>query len=246
VPSMQNTVAYEMAEMNVHLDRAEALVQSAIATLSAQSNTTDLSALSNADTSRMCSLAAYWDTLGWIKFQAGDMPQAEKFISAAWGLCEYPAIGDHLGQIYEKEGRRTDATVQYEITLGKPYAMPEARARLAALLPSGDDLDVKITNVKMKRAAGEGIKFNNSRNIDDNGELWLLLKPGPAVAGVQFIRGSDELKATAADIHALHFPDTFPDSTPITLLRQAWVTCSNNTHECKIGLIPADLVSSAK
>lgn len=246
VPSMQNTVAYEMAEMNVHLDRAEALVQSAIATLSAQSNTTDLSALSNADTSRMCSLAAYWDTLGWIKFQAGDMPQAEKFISAAWGLCEYPAIGDHLGQIYEKEGRRTDATVQYEITLGKPYAMPEARARLAALLPSGDDLDVKITNVKMKRAAGEGIKFNNSRNIDDNGELWLLLKPGPAVAGLQFIRGSDELKATAADIHALHFPDTFPDSTPITLLRQAWVTCSNNTHECKIGLIPADLVSSAK
>jgi len=246
VPSMQNDVAYEMAEMNVHLDRAESLVQSAIATLSAQSNTTDLSALSNADTSRMCSLAAYWDTLGWIKFQAGDMPQAEKFISAAWGLCEYPAIGDHLGQIYEKAGRKTDAIVQYEITLGKPYAMPEARARLAALLPSGTDLDVKITEAKMKRAAGEGIKFNNSGNIDDNGELWLLLKPGPAVAGVQFIRASDALKATATNIRALHFPDTFPDSTAVTLLRQAWLTCSNNTHECKIGLTPADLASSAK
>jgi TonB family protein len=246
VPSMQNDVAYELAEMNVHLDRAETLVESAIATLSAQSNTTDLSALSNADTSRMCSLAAYWDTLGWIKFQAGDMPQAEKFISAAWGLCEFAAIGDHLGQIYEKEGRKTDAIVQYEITLGKPYAMPEARARLAALLPSGADLDVKITDAKMKRAAAEGIKFNNSRKIDDNGELWLLLKPGPAVTALQFIRASDALKGADTDIRALHFPDTFPDSTQVTLLRQASLTCSDNTHECKIGLIPADLALSAK
>jgi TonB family protein len=246
VPSMQNDVAYEMAEMNVHLDRAETLVQSAIATLSAQSNTTDLSALSNADTSRMCNLAAYWDTLGWIKLQAGDIPQAEKFISAAWGLCEFPAIGDHLGQIYEKEGRKTDAIVQYEITLGKPYAMPEARARLAALLPSGADLDVKITDAKMKRAAAEGIKFNNSRKIDDNGELWLLLKSGPAVTAVQFIRASDALKGADTDIRALHFPDPFPDSTQVTLLRQASLTCSDNTHECRIGLIPADLVLSAK
>ena len=246
VSSMQNDVAYEMAEMNVHLDRAESLVRSAIATLSAQSSATDLSALSNADTSRMCSLAAYWDTLGWIKFQAGDIQQAEKFINAAWGLCEYPAIGEHLGQIYEKEGRNAEATVQYEITLGKPYAMPEARARLAALLPSSTDLDVKITETKMKRAAAEGIKFNNLRNIDDNGELWLLLKPGPVVAAVQFIRASDALKGAEPDIRALHFPATFPDSTPVTLLRQAWLRCSNNTHECKFGLIPADLVSSAK
>jgi TonB family protein len=245
-PSTQNTVAYEMAEMNVHLDRAETLVQTAIAKVSADTNTADLSSLSTADTGRMCNLAAYWDTLGWIKFQAADMPQAEKYIAAAWRLCEFTEIGDHLGQIYEKEGRKTDAIVQYEITLGKLYAMPETRPRLTALLPPGTDLDAKIGAVKLKREGGEGIKFKNSRKIDDNGEVWILLKPGPTVADVQFIRGGDELKDTFSDIRAVRFPDTFPDSTSVTLLRRAWLTCSNITHECLIGLIPGDVVSSMK
>ena len=106
VPPMQNTVAYEMAEMNIRLDRAEALVQSAIASVSAKTNATDLSALSISDTRRMCDLAAYWDTLGWIKFQEGDMRQAEKFVAASWGLCEFTAIGDHLGQIYERKAAK--------------------------------------------------------------------------------------------------------------------------------------------
>jgi hypothetical protein len=43
---------------------------------------------------------------------------------------------------------------------------------------------------------------------------------------------------------ALKFPNTFPDSTEIKLLRRAWVTCSKYTHECRIGLIPADSVTS--
>jgi TonB family protein len=245
VPSMQNTVAYEMAKMNMHLDRAEALVQSAIATVSAKTNTTDLSGLTVADTGRMCELAASWDTLGWIKFQQGNMPEAEKFIAAAWGLCEHPEIGDHLGQIYEKEGRKSDAVFQYEITLGKPFPMPETRPRLAALIPSGTDLDVSIAEAKTKRFAAE-IKFNNPGKFDDSGEVWLLLKPGPTVEAVQFIGDDDALKTTVTDIRAIHFPDTFPDSTPITLIRRARVICSNSARECRIGLIPGDLVVSTK
>jgi TonB family protein len=246
VPSMQNTVAWEMAEMNVQLDRAETIVKAAIATVSAQTNTTNLSALSVADTGRMFSLAAYWDTLGWIKFQQGDIPQAEKYILPAWGLCEFTAIGDHLGQIYEKEGRKADAIFVYEITLANPAAMPETRPRLAALLPPGTDLDAKIAEAKAKRSAEPGIQFVNPDGIDDNGEVWLLLKPGPTVDAVQFISGNDALKATATDIRAVKFPDTFPDSTPVTLIRRGRVTCSNNTHECRIGLIPADMVTSVK
>ena len=139
IPSMQNTVAWEMAEMNVHLDRAETIVKSAIASVSADSNTTDLSALSRADTGRMFDLAAYWDTLGWIKFQAGDIPQAEKYIAAAWGLCEFTAIGDHLGQIYEKEGRKgrrhhdlrnyAGETCRHARDASSPRRSPAARRR---------------------------------------------------------------------------------------------------------------------
>ena len=239
-PAMQNNVAYELGEMNLHLDRAEELIKSAIATTSAETNTVDLSNLSSTDTARMCELAAYWDTLGWIKFHESDLPQAEKYVAAAWGLCEFPAIGDHLGQIYEKQGRKSEAIAQYETTLGKLRADPETRARLAALLPPKTDLDARIKAESQRRGQEFGIKFKNTDRIEDNGEVWLLIKPDLHLQAIRFIAGSDALKKTGPTVQALNFPNTFPDSTPITLLRRAWITCSNYTHECRLGLISAD------
>ena len=93
---------------------------------------------------------------------------------------------------------------------------------------------------KEKRASEAGIRFKNSRDADGNGELWLVFSPGPTVNGSKFISGSDELGETAADIRAVKFPNTFPDSTEMKLLRRAWVTCSKSTHECRVGLISAE------
>jgi TonB family protein len=246
VPSVQNGVAYQLALMNVERERAEALVKSAIAAVSAQTLAVDLDNLSTADIGRMCEIAAYWDTLGWIKFQAGEMPQAEKFIGAAWGLCEFSEIGDHLGQIYEKEGRKEDAIFQYEVALGKPGPMPETRPRLTALLSRGADVDARIRTTNEKRPAEVFIKFKNSGKAEGNAEIWLVLKPGPTVDAMKFITGSDILRAVDADIRTVKFPDTFPDATEMKLLRRAWVTCSNVTHECRIGLVSADSVTSVK
>ena len=124
--------------------------------------------------------------------------------------------------------------------------MPETRPRLTALLPPSTDISARIKEVKDKRLAAQGIKFSNPGQVADNGELWVLLKPGPTVEAVRFISGGDVMKATATDIRAVHFPDTFPDSTAVTLLRRAWVTCSTYTHECHIGLIAADAAAPPK
>jgi TonB family protein len=239
-PTIQNDVAYELSLMNVDLGRAESLVRSAIATVSSQTIATDLENISMSDTRRICEIAAYWDTLGWIKFQAGDIAEAEKIIGSAWGLCEYTAIGDHLGQIYEKQGRKEDAIRQYELTLSKGGPMPETSPRLTALVPPGTDIEAAVIATKEKRASEAGIRFKNSRDADGNGELWLVFSPGPTVNGSKFISGSDELGETAADIRAVRFPNTFPDSTEMKLLRRAWVTCSKSTHECRVGLISAE------
>lgn len=245
-PYVKNGVAYEFALMNVDLGRAESLIKSAIASVSEETLAVDLDNLSKADTARMCEIAAYWDTLGWIKFQAGDIRQAESYIGSAWGLCEYTEIGDHLGQIYEKEGRKADAIRQYEITLGKSGPMPETRPRLTGLLPQGTDVDAKIKTANEKRPSDTFIKFNNSGKAEGNAEIWLVLTPGPSVGEVKFMSGSDPLRATAADIRAVKFPNTFPDAAEIKLLRRAWVTCSNATHECRVGLVSAESVTFVK
>ena len=168
--------------------------------------------------------------------QAGDIPQAEKYIAAAWGLCEFTEIGDHLGQIYEKEGRKTDSILQYEITLGSLTRCPKRVLASPRCFRQAPTLTLE-SRVKLRRSAGEEIEFPNLHKIDANGEVWILLKPGPTVEAVQFISGGDAMKATAPDLRAGRFPDTFPDSTAVTLLRRAWLMCSTYTHECLIGLV---------
>jgi hypothetical protein len=107
-------------------------------------------------------------------------------------------------------------------------------------------MDAQITEAKTKRSAGEGIKFPNSSNVNDFGEVWLLLKPGPTIADLQFINATDALKSTAPEIRAIHFPATFPDSTPVTLLRRAKIICSHDSKDCSLTVIPADQILSVK
>ncbi|MGA7853244.1 MAG: hypothetical protein WCA15_07945 [Candidatus Acidiferrales bacterium] len=107
-------------------------------------------------------------------------------------------------------------------------------------------MNAQITDAKTKRSASEGIKFPNSANVNDFGEVWLLLKPGPTVADVQFINATDALKSTATEIRAIHFPDTFPDATAVTLIRRAKIICSHDSKDCNLSLIPADEVLSVK
>ena len=61
----------------------------------------------------------YWDTLGWIKFEQGNLKDAEKYVLAAWEVADDPAIGMHLGRIYEAQGRRDDAVDIYLAALSK-------------------------------------------------------------------------------------------------------------------------------
>ena len=59
----------------------------------------------------MNKLAMNWDTLGWIKFQIGDVENAEKYVVASWQLVQDPTVGVHLVEIYEKQGKRQQAAL---------------------------------------------------------------------------------------------------------------------------------------
>ncbi len=77
-------------------------------------------------------IAQYWDTRGWIYFLRSDTPSALAYIEAAWPLLYFvPAVGNHLGQIYEKAGRREDAI--------RAYAMAVAAAERHFTFKAEDD-----------------------------------------------------------------------------------------------------------
>jgi tetratricopeptide (TPR) repeat protein len=116
-PSRLNGVSYELAEANVHLDAALGYAEQAVTQHEEKSAAIYLANLTPADLQIMPALAAEWDTLGWVHYRLGQMDEAEKYISAAWKLAQFPDIGDHLGVIYEKTGRKDQAIRAYKMTL---------------------------------------------------------------------------------------------------------------------------------
>ena len=98
---------------------------------------------------RVSSLAAYWDTMGWIRLQQGNLETAEKYIRAAAEVAADTTILFHLGRIYEAQGRKNEAINAYAEALASvPVARPidsdekEARIRLGVLL--GDVFLVEV------------------------------------------------------------------------------------------------------
>ncbi|HEY3926859.1 MAG TPA: DUF3857 domain-containing protein [Candidatus Koribacter sp.] len=104
-----NDAAYTLADSKINLNDARRYAEAAVARAEANSAKSAIADPSSADATN---LAAIWDTLGWVYFQAGELKRAESYLHAAWTLMQNADVGDHLGQLYEKEGRKKDAIHQ--------------------------------------------------------------------------------------------------------------------------------------
>ena len=124
-PVQLNTAAYELAEAGVHLDQALRYSQDAVHEVETGTSKISLTSLTLADIRSMPAVASDWDTLGWVQYQMGHPDIAEKYLSAAWKLGATAVIANHLGQVYEKEGKKHDAAVAYANALSSGKSAPE-------------------------------------------------------------------------------------------------------------------------
>jgi len=239
-----NNTAYYMSLKKLDLDRAENYAQSAISSTSALLRNVSLDHLSTTDVAEATSITTYWDTLGWIKFQQGDLQQAEKYVKSSWTAREVSEVGDHLGQIYEKEDRTTDAIHQYALALAASHPLPATSQRLAALLSHDQKVDDLISAAHAELAARRTVKFPNPRNETGNAEFWVLFVSGEKAPDVRFISGDENFRALGEAIRTARFPTMFPDATETRLLRRGILSCSQLTRKCTFVLIPAEDVHS--
>src|SRR6185369_9876759 len=87
--------------------------ESAVASAANNLRNVEAANLTIDDLHNVASLAAYWDTLGWVYFQKGDLDTAEKYIKAAWLIQQNGEQGLHLGMIAEKRGKKAEAIRLY-------------------------------------------------------------------------------------------------------------------------------------
>ena len=113
---------------------------------SANLATVRLDPLTHGVYSRISALASAWDTLGWILFLRGDVASSEKYMTPAWIILRHPAVGDHLAELYEKQGKKDESLTYSGLTVAalKTMKQPQesdieaganARARIDRLEP---------------------------------------------------------------------------------------------------------------
>ena len=156
-PLVWNNIAYQLSLKKSHLDRAQQYAESAVSATTAALRNLSLDRLSPQDLPLTPSLVAYWDTLGWVYFSEGKYDQAEKYVAAAWTLGQHGEVGDHLGQILEKEGKKERALETYQLALTGLRPIPETKDKIEALLKA---------NAKLRDAAKNDPSLQSLRSID--------------------------------------------------------------------------------
>jgi tetratricopeptide (TPR) repeat protein/transglutaminase-like putative cysteine protease len=241
-PVIWNNVAYELSEHKVKLDRAQQYAESAITATQALLRNATLDHLRPEELTQVLSLAAYWDTLGWVHFQKGDLADAEKYIRASWLLDQHSDVGDHLGQIYEKRGDKEKAASAYAMAIAAIRPKDDTRTHLAALV-GAKNVDDTVSRFRPQLAEQRTIKLPPlSTKEKGDADFFVLLAPGPKVEDVRFIRGSQKLKAYSPQLASVEYQVEFPDSAPTKLVRRGVLSC--DPSQCLFVLmLPEDVHS---
>lgn len=109
-PMLLNNLSFALSDTDANIELARELAEKAVNQTEQECAKASLAAIQESDLARANSLVMEWDTLGWAYFKGGETAKAERYVDASWQLGQPATVGDHLGEIYYKQGRR-DAAV---------------------------------------------------------------------------------------------------------------------------------------
>jgi tetratricopeptide (TPR) repeat protein/transglutaminase-like putative cysteine protease len=240
-----NDVAYYLADANVDLENALKYAQQAVAKIEDDASDISLDNLLPDDPRTIFTLTHVWDTLGWVHFRMGHLDLAEDYLNAAWSLSQSPVIADHLGQVYEKEGKKHEAAVAYAHALSAISGTPEeTRARWTAVRTSGKDQSGEQPDPLVLQDLRT---FHLGKLIDGRAtaEFFVLFGPDSASPAALFIKGSDKLLDAGKKIEKTNFHVAFPKGSSAHILRRGILDCEPET-QCLFVLLPPESVQSIK
>jgi len=242
-PSNLNSVAWELAVASAALPQAEAWVRRAIDSTNMLLQDITLLEVGPREMIAAGSLSAYWDTMGWIRFRQGEVADAERWVRAAWLLGERPILGDHLGQILERLGRRQEAMRTYALALNaRGDSVPGLRGRLERLAGGRAQASALVQQQHLGLQLQRTVRMPRALRHDGAGQIMLLFSP-QGVVDMDFAPNAEDLAAADVTIRAARFPVVFPDSADIRIPRSGLLSCAARTGECTIVLTEGGVVS---
>ena len=110
-----NTLGYSLADLNIRIDEAYALIQRAFA-------------LKPDD-------PAIMDSLGWVEFRRGNLDRALALLEQAYREYPDPEVAAHLGEVLWQLNRRSEAHKVWKEALEKDPDHPVIQRTMQRLLP---------------------------------------------------------------------------------------------------------------
>jgi len=252
-----NEVAYALAEAKVHFSEALEYSSRAVKALSEKTMDIRPEDAEPSDFSLMLQLAANWDTLGWIKFRAGDFPGAEKYLQAAWEIVQGAVIGEHLVETYEKLGKKEKAAAICNMALssylpGDPATHEKLSGEMTHLRPFLTNTSGLSGASRSAHSVDGGVALSDMRDLQVpfrtklqanfvTGNFLISVSNGRKSNDAVFLSGAEELRGAIAALAALKYPQSFPDDTPARVIRKAILSCSIYSKNCTLVLmLPTD------
>ncbi|HEX3323100.1 MAG TPA: DUF3857 domain-containing protein [Terriglobales bacterium] len=222
----ESSIAYTLAEAHTDLKDALQWAESAVRRECQASTQVTLSHLIPEDLVPTQNLAAYWDTLGWVHFQLGNLDQAERYLGAAWTLSQHAIVGNHLGQVYERKQKKQEAIKSYATAVAANDRMKEPRERLIALLGNSAAVTTAVNNARSELSQMRSTHLTQIVSGSASSDFFVLFSQRAKVEEVKFVSGSEELRSAGQVLRSAKFNVLFPDDEPTRLVRRGVLACS--------------------
>jgi hypothetical protein len=224
-----NHVAHVLASHKIHLDDAESLARSSVERLEEQTASVTLDHATFTDLNRMNDLAEYWDTLGLVRWTAGDKQSARRYCQSAWELGGESLYMDHLARFAVQDG--DTATALHMLRVAMSGNADEREKKQIA----NDYAKLSQENSQPKSEPAF-INLTDPLPMQGKADFWLLFADnGPPQ--VKWAGGDDKLAVQGPAIASAKFQPQQPDSGPEHVLRRAHLECLETT--CKLTFVYA-------
>ena len=251
-PLVLNDIAYYLAVEGVQLDKAVQYAESAVASMTNSLRNVEVGTLTMDDLRNVSSLAAYWDTLGWVYFRKGDLDAAEKYLKAAWVLQQHSEVGHHVGAVAEKRGNKQEAIRFYAQGMVADRVMPEARESLLKLT-TPDSMEKLLETARKELPSYNRFDLGQlAPNLKEpaEAEFFIVIAPDASrnaqVVEVKFIKGAENLKPLASQLKSVKYSLVFPDASPTKIVRRGALLCLPKPGPCTLTLVSPDSITSVE
>jgi tetratricopeptide (TPR) repeat protein len=240
-PALLSTIALTLADTGKALDLAEDTARRAVSFTEEQTAKLSLANITDLQIKTMTSLALTWDRRGWVAFKANDLAVAEKYALAAWTLAQEPSAGDHLGQIYEKQGKNAQALDAYRLARARGYQFVAGfQERINALEKRTGDAGSNDYNGTERLQNLRTAHLPREKPVTASAD-FLVLFAGGKVSDVKMLGGDPTLETYGSLLIQGKFNIPFPDDGPERIIRQGILSCSAYDPNCMfLMMLPAD------